>query len=180
MTCLKYPSSVLPQNRHCRHIDFGKGNICPSFPCIHTPCHDSDWLEDQEDSYRDHRFYITIWKAFDFPEAVKPLLSPSEWEECVARFPRCRRLREKRKEISKILGEHYEWTRNEERKRNQEQFDVLPEETKRQQREKFEADEEVFGAFWGDYQRDSGNRVAISTERVWESTDRYYKLGMNS
>ena len=57
----QYPFSSLPQNREC----FGEAWFalapCPVFPCIHTPCHDPDYLADQEDKFRDLAYHTRLW-----------------------------------------------------------------------------------------------------------------------
>jgi hypothetical protein len=57
----RYPFSSLSQNREC----FGEAGFvlapCPVFLCIHTPCHDPDYLADQEDKFRDLGYHTRLW-----------------------------------------------------------------------------------------------------------------------
>ena len=65
-----YPFSSLPQNRDC----FGEAGVsvepCPEYPCIHTPCHDPDYLADNEDNLRDPEYHRRLWWEYD--EANRP------------------------------------------------------------------------------------------------------------
>ena len=66
----EYPFSSLPQNRQC----FGEYNKsiepCPDFPCLHTPCHDPDYLADKEDYFRDPAYHI--WWEYDEASCPTP------------------------------------------------------------------------------------------------------------
>ena len=65
-----YPFSSLPQNRDC----FGEAGVavepCPEFPCIHTSCHDPDYLADKEDNLRDPEYHIRLW--WEYEQATSP------------------------------------------------------------------------------------------------------------
>jgi len=60
-----YPFSSLPENRHCYGERAVPVEPCHDFPCIHTPCHDPDYLADKEDRLRDSAYHIRLWWEFD-------------------------------------------------------------------------------------------------------------------
>jgi len=60
----EYPFLCLAQNRDC----FGEAGVkvspCLDFPCIHTACHDPDYLTDREDVLRDAAYHNRLWWEF--------------------------------------------------------------------------------------------------------------------
>jgi hypothetical protein len=105
----EYPFSSLSKHRRCTDDVFENATSCSNFPCIHTSCQDPDWLSDGEDLLRDPEFYYNLWASFRSPEEYKSRLSPQEWSECEAKFPRCRRLEGKEQEIDAALAAHRKW-----------------------------------------------------------------------
>lgn len=105
----EYPLSSLAQNRDCTYYIFGNKQVCPHYPCIHTQCHDPDWLADQEDYLQDEKFWPNLGRSFKSPDSYGNILSPREWSLCEAKFERCRRLEEKRFEIDAAVAEYRKW-----------------------------------------------------------------------
>jgi len=82
-----YPFASLPQNRHC----FGEYGVklapCPDFPCTHTPCHDPDYLADQEDNFRDPAYHFRLWWEYhNEKELGRVIPVPPQDEETRLRF----------------------------------------------------------------------------------------------
>ena len=122
--------SHLPQNRDCTLYFFERDAVCPEYPCIHTPCHSEDWLEDQEDSLADKAFYFRFWVCYNSPDSNKHKLSAYEWAKCESRFDRCRRIKEKRPEINAALERYREWWDQQRRDHRRRLLERLPEEAR--------------------------------------------------
>jgi hypothetical protein len=122
-----YPLSSLPENRECSHFLYKPMPTCAEYPCRHTPCHDTDWLRDQEDMYEDFWKHHELWNCFRWSEYYKGLLSSENWSIHEAKFERCRRIEDKRSEI-KISLEAHATLLAEEKKHC---WDLLPRDTKK-------------------------------------------------
>jgi hypothetical protein len=55
-----------------------KVDPCPDFPCIHTPCHDPDYLADIEDSCRDNKYHLRLWSNYRKANPLSPVLYKDE------------------------------------------------------------------------------------------------------
>lgn len=73
---------------------------CPTYPCSHTPYHDPEWLQDNEEFLQDTKLWAELWDCFRSPEHHKPRLSYEQWSRHEAKFDRCRHIEEKREEIN--------------------------------------------------------------------------------
>jgi len=109
----EYPLSSLPQNRDCTYYIFHNEKVCSHYPCLHTPCHDSDWLADHEDYLRDATVWLNVRRSVRSPESYRQTLSDEEWAQYEAKFEQCRRLHEKESEITAALEEHRKWVTDE-------------------------------------------------------------------
>src|SRR5436853_4356612 len=103
----KYPISSLPENRGC----FDRKTECPTYPCIHTPSHDPDYLDDREDIYKDMKFHNLLWQLFraQSDPRWRPMVppSPEDLRRCEAKFERCKRMEEKKDQINRDKINHY-------------------------------------------------------------------------
>jgi hypothetical protein len=102
----QYPASSLAKYRFCGIYE--PAGACAEYPCIHTECHDPDWLEDQEEGYQNMDFKFKCWDAFKSltdPRyaSFRERCPPNEWAEYELRFERCQRITDKRKAIHKEL-----------------------------------------------------------------------------
>jgi hypothetical protein len=131
----EYPQLSLTSNRNCTRPEFGNSEACPQFPCSHTPCHNPDWLADEEDLYRDATFWTKLWSYFRFPDESKEDLSAEELEACDALLPRCARLEEKKAEIDATIKAHKQWCEEAEQVYWQKYEESLPEDVQQQQKE---------------------------------------------
>jgi hypothetical protein len=80
---------------------------CGKYPCRHTPCQDSDWLADIDDSREDQTALQNLWMCFWFPH-LKTQVRPEEWAKYEAKFDRCRRIEAKKDAISAEIRAHSE------------------------------------------------------------------------
>ena len=103
-----YPLSSLPQNRLCfLYAD----EVCPTYPCAHTPCHDPDLLEEEEDHLRDYDFVIELWCCYDSLNNASSMLEkkaqtpPERWAAFELKFDRCRRIEAKQEKIDRDMKE---------------------------------------------------------------------------
>jgi hypothetical protein len=105
----EYPLSTLPQNRDCTYYIFRNKKVCSRYPCLHTPCHDPDWLADHEDYLRDEKVWVNVRRSFRSPELYRQTLSDEEWAQYEVKFEQLRRLHEKESEITAALEAHRKW-----------------------------------------------------------------------
>src|SRR5208282_393462 len=103
-----YPLSSLPQNRLCfPYAD----EVCPTYPCAHTPCHDPDWLEEEEDLLRDYDFVFELWCCYESLNKPSSMLEkkartpPERWAAFELKFDRCRRIEAKQEKIDRDIKE---------------------------------------------------------------------------
>src|SRR5271168_1747926 len=93
-----YPHLSQPSQRLC---DFKSGIICPTFPCIHVPCHDPDWLDDCEEALTNEHLHNMVWDLYRSiyertpSSTLKDQLSEEEWAICEPKAERCRRIKDK-------------------------------------------------------------------------------------
>src|ERR1700685_1185825 len=74
----QYPFASQPQNRRCFGEYGEKVDPCPDFPCIHTPCHDPDYLADIEDSCRDDKYHLRLWSNYRKANPLNSVLYKDE------------------------------------------------------------------------------------------------------
>jgi hypothetical protein len=96
MSTEKYPLLASSEDRWC-HI-FEPTGACPHFPCIHTPSHDPNWLEDCEGRLRDPDYLDMLWKCYRSQD-FKATMSLEEWEMYKVNFERCGRIKWKFEKI---------------------------------------------------------------------------------
>lgn len=110
----EYPLSSAPEGRFCGV--FEPAGVCPTYPCIHTACHDPDFLIDVEESLQDLEFHLRALRAYESlsrPNSRfrKSLTPPEEWAKYEAKFDRYRRLDEKSEMRDKEFREYAKWER---------------------------------------------------------------------
>ena len=138
----KYPLSSLPRYRSCTNYIFGNLTGCPEYPCLHTPCHDPDWLEDLEDLLTDSQAHLKMRRSFRSVDGQQSL-SDEEWSLYGRKFERCRRLQEKRSEINATLAAHAKWVGQQRSVYWENEYNNLPEALKKVLEEKWEIEREV-------------------------------------
>jgi hypothetical protein len=131
-----YPFSALPENRRCSDPIFETGEICSEYPCIHTPCHDEDWLADQEDLFASYASYSELWTCFNSPKTSRPHFSTGQWIVYKSKFPRCARLIVKQPQIYAALASHRDWTHEARRAHGKRQLAAMPKEIRKEEEEK--------------------------------------------
>ena len=90
-----YPHLSQPRYRLC---SIKAGVVCPTFPCVHFPCHDPDYLEDYEECLANIElnetawdlYYLIYWKVQT--STLKDQLSAEEWALYEPKVERCRRI----------------------------------------------------------------------------------------
>src|SRR5215471_9769137 len=96
-----YPYSSQPQYRDCGIMK----EVCPTFPCVHVPCHDPDYLADYEEFFANSQVFFKTWELYNSLYAetpsytLKEQLSAAEWAFYEPKVERCRRLEDKREQI---------------------------------------------------------------------------------
>lgn len=140
---IEYPLSSLPQNRKCTYYIFYNEKVCSFYPCLHTPCHDPDWLMDHEDYLRDEKAWLNVRRSFRSPESYRRILSDEEWAQCEAKFEQYHRLREKESEITAALEEHRKWLKEQERLYWERRFQSLSENARKFLEKKWELENEI-------------------------------------
>ena len=87
----------LSQHDH-RRCSYKKDIFCPSFPCPHTPCRDTDWLGHSEERLANQAINEKAWDLYyslygKTPSSIlKDQLSVEEWAFYEPKVERCRRL----------------------------------------------------------------------------------------
>jgi hypothetical protein len=127
----------MPMHRRCPEVLFGgsETEVCPQYPCRHTPCHDPDWLADKEDMLRDPFFTTILWWSLKDPLSYRRRLSAEEWALCEAKFERCRRLQRKRRQIKMEIRAYDKREEEEMNRYFDRSFDSFPEDIQRQHEE---------------------------------------------
>jgi hypothetical protein len=75
--------------------------VCPTFPCVHVPCHDADWLDDLEEALANEHLHGMVWDLYRSiyerspNSTLKDQLSEEEWAICEPKVERCRRIKDK-------------------------------------------------------------------------------------
>jgi hypothetical protein len=93
-----YPHLSQPDHRRC---SYKKDIFCPSFPCPHTQCHDTDWLDNSEERLANQAINEKAWDLYNSlygktPSSIlKDQLSVEEWAFYEPKVERCRRLDDK-------------------------------------------------------------------------------------
>jgi hypothetical protein len=97
-----YPNLSKAEHRWCGlDIDY----VCPTFPCIHTACHDPDWLEDLEEAHANLNVRDKAWGLYHSLYGKTPSLelknslSPAEWAFYEPKVERCCRITAKKPQI---------------------------------------------------------------------------------
>ena len=139
----EYPLSSLRQNRYCTYYIFGNEKVCSRYPCLHTPCHDPDWLADHEDYLRDEKVWLNVRRSFRSPESYRQTLSDEEWAQCEAKFEQCRRRHEKESEITAALEAHRKWFKEQRRLYWERDFQRLSENARKSLQKKWELEGEI-------------------------------------
>jgi len=104
-----YPHLSQPKHRTC---SYKEDIVCPSFPCLHTPCYDPDWLEDREEWLGNLETNDKAWALYKSLYGQKPSstlkdqLAAEEWAFYEPKVERCRRLEDKRRQIEAELKAH--------------------------------------------------------------------------
>jgi hypothetical protein len=103
----RYPISSLPDNRLCR------GRVCPIYPCKHSDSQDPDAVEEIEEALQFPGSNRKLWAAWRSSKEHPRLCSndeipAEEWAWYEARFPRCDRMTEKRRN-GVYAAEKVEW-----------------------------------------------------------------------
>jgi hypothetical protein len=97
-----YTLSSLPENRECLVYS---DHICPTYPCIHTPCHDPDYLDNLEDFAQDQSLHRLIWNLHrmkDNPtQSMENLIHTLDPELLKTKLERCQRIEEKTDRINR-------------------------------------------------------------------------------
>lgn len=109
----KYPVSSKAKRYCWQYLISGahipRGESCPIYPCIHTPCQDLDWLADREDSLAREDYHILVGVCFRNPKVfkeLKPLLTAEKFSSISRGVERKRRLQKKRDKIQHDSEEH--------------------------------------------------------------------------
>jgi hypothetical protein len=82
----------------------GDGESCAHFPCVHTPCHDLDWLADRQLRRQDPFLHQLSWACFAHPDNLAECSERMETEALrVLRevVERCRRVHGKLDKIQR-------------------------------------------------------------------------------
>jgi len=94
-----YPHLSQPEHRGCG-INFEV--VCPTFPCVHVPCHDPDWLDDCEEALANEQLNRMVWNLYrsiyekKIPTStIKDQLSEEEWAIFEPKVERCHRIKSK-------------------------------------------------------------------------------------
>ena len=96
-------SNMISRERTSRHVsthhECPPGDFCNERLCPFTLSRDADYLSDLTDRRRDPVFHRNLWKHFWFP-SVRTKVSAEEAATYAAKFDRCQRFDDKRKQIA--------------------------------------------------------------------------------
>jgi hypothetical protein len=141
-----YPFSTLPENRMCTDPIFDTGETCSEYPCIHTPCHDEDWLADQEDFFASLTSHSELWACFNSPETSRPHFTTGEWIVYESKFPRCVRIKLKQPQIQTALLSYRDWTDEAMRADNERRLAAMPKAIRKEEEERIKREINAMGA----------------------------------
>ncbi len=103
-----YPHLSQPQYRRCGITT----KVCPTFPCIHVPCQDPDYLADYEEFLANNQVHEKTWELYNSlygrtpSYTLKEQLSVAEWAFYDPKVERCRRLEGKKEQIRQERKAH--------------------------------------------------------------------------
>jgi hypothetical protein len=111
-----YPYSAQPENRYCFSNVASRGDVCPTFPCIHTKCKDEDYLEQDKFSLAAPFLDSIISEGIYSPELfvrARYAISDADWEKVQAGVQCHHGIEAKPDLIEAEIKEHKIWEDNE-------------------------------------------------------------------
>ena len=104
-----YPHISQPRYRQC---SIKTEAVCPTFPCVHSPCHDPDYLEAYEECLANVELNERVWDLYYSiywklqTSILKDQLSVEEWALYEPKVERCRRIMDKLEQLNRDERAH--------------------------------------------------------------------------